>query len=256
MTTAASIGPKAARALLQTACARNRPAELHCECDNQSLVARLRLLRLDRDQICTDAPQFAFGTEVLARHQHVVIYLIVEGSRYTFRTRVANPRLLVELNAENRILGMGLQIPGRIETQQRRADYRVSVAGQDVPIRFRRVEGADGAPATDKEDGPFEGRVTNISAGGAGTIVDYAQHKSFALGQRYIVEFKLPGADEAFELDAEIRNFRDVPVNESHVVGLRFLPAVDPSTRSHFAQINRFVVAQQRRELQVRSNYK
>jgi c-di-GMP-binding flagellar brake protein YcgR len=247
MTTAALTGPKSVRSLLETVCSRNEPAEVHCEHDDDALVGRLRLLQLQSDLLCTDRPHFAIGSTTLARHQHVVIYFVNNGVRYMFRSRVARPRLYVALNADTRVAGMGLQIPSRILTQQRRSAFRVSVASKYLIVSFQPMDVSGEAQGE-----AFEGRITNVSSGGIGAVVEQQYWNSFALGQKFIIQFELPGVDDPFTFDVELRNFRKLTANPSYLIGVRFRPPADPRHRADIDRINHFVAAEERRQLRAR----
>ena len=244
-------GIKATRKLLEEVCQRNISAEMHCSHDAQQVTARIRLLTIQGRRIGTDRPRFIGVHSRLRRHQHAVVHFLYDGVRYMFRTRVIAPTVLVHLNARTRVIGTTLHVPDKILVQQRRAYFRISIAGRDTPIQLHLAGPAD-LTACPISAAPFVGRITNLSAGGLCMLVKHAHRARFALLERLWAQFTLPDVPDPFLVPIEVRNFRTPRNGDAHLVGARFLHCDSVDTRSQITRIHRFVVTQQRHRLQPR----
>ncbi len=246
-----AAGAKAVRRMLESACARNTSAELHCEGDEGRLTARLRLLAVESHQLLTDEAQFVGSATVLRQRQSVMIHFLYDGVRWAFRTQVSRPLLLVTLNNEFRVRGMALQLPDQIAEQQRRSDFRVSLAGRDIVANLHATAAGD-VRVCPVDAERFEGRLTNISAGGLGLLVSRNSRRSFALGELFYACFRLPDLDPECVLPVEVRNHRRVAESGATLVGVRFVSCDPAHTSTQLAQIQRFVAVEQRRLLRAR----
>jgi c-di-GMP-binding flagellar brake protein YcgR len=246
-----AAGTKAVRRLLQAACARNTSAELHCEGDEGSLTARLRLLRVESQQLLTDEARFSGNAPALRPRQPVVIYFLQDGVRWAFRSRVRAPQVVVSLNHDFRIRGMAFQVPDQVLEQQRRADFRVSLAGRDILAELRAAATGDITACPVHAD-RFAGRVTNISAGGLCLLVDPDVRSGFDLGELFYAHFRLPEEDEECLLPVEVRNHRRIASSGAILVGLRFVACSLAGTPIQLRRVQHFVAAEQRRLLRAR----
>ncbi len=244
-------GPKAVRRMLESACARNTSAELHCEGDDGRQTARMRLLSVESRYLLTDEARFIGSATVLRQRQAVMVHFMHDGVRWAFRTQVNRPLMLVTLNEEFRVRGMAFQLPSQITEQQRRSDFRVSLAGRDlVAVLHTTVPGDITACPVDAE--LFEGRMTNISAGGLCLLVSRQSRNSFSLGEVFYIVFRLPDLDRDCFLPVEVRNHRRVAGSDATLAGVRFISCNLAGTSPQLNLIQRFVAVEQRRLLRAR----
>jgi c-di-GMP-binding flagellar brake protein YcgR len=191
----------------------------------------------------------------LRTHQTVIIHFQLDGMRYGFRTRVLRHRLLIHLNADRRVVGMSVRIPQEICREQRRADFRVAVAGRGIEVRLYHADPPEYSPIDDE---PIVGRVADLSAGGVRVLVERGDHAPFKLGDAYCVALVLPESesesesDAPLELPAEVRHLRDLHDGATKLVGLQFVRLDAVETRPQIRRIHRFVAAEQRRQLRSR----
>jgi len=246
-----AAGAKAVRRMLESACARNTSAELHCEGDEGRLTAHMRLLAIESHHLITDEAQFVGSGTVLRQRQPVMIHFLYDGVRWAFRTQVSRPLLLVTLNEELRVRGMALQLPDQITEQQRRAEFRLSLAARDSVADLHTTAPGD-VTVCPLDAELFEGRLTNISVGGLCLLVSRQCRKSFFLGELFYACFRLPDLDQECVLPVEVRNHRRVAESGATLVGVRFV-ACDPAhTSAQLNLIQRFVAVEQRRLLRAR----
>ncbi|MFQ5490906.1 MAG: flagellar brake domain-containing protein, partial [Phycisphaerae bacterium] len=158
---------------LEQACSRNVAADLHVLHPEQGvLTARTRLLSLIEGHVYMDRPQSIGRPLDLRSDQPVDIHFLLTGTRYAFRTRITRPACYVRLNASQQVLGAAAALPDEVKIQQRRADFRISLAARgDISILIHGGTDADGGSC--RIDQPrVVGRLLNISAGGLGVRCD------------------------------------------------------------------------------------
>lgn len=247
MGVATGVKPEKRYSLLAEACHRNTAAELHFDCGEGGLVtARVRLLGLDRQQVLTDRPQSMGKLVVFKRRQPLLVYFPLGGVRYAFRSHVVRSQCLVQLNARQRVMGMAVAFPSEVREQQRRADFRLSLAGHGAMIAevHQGLPGDGGsAPIGAKR---FSARMVNISAGGVGLLIDARETRDWRLGDTFFVSFHLPDVEAEFQMMTEFRHYRRIHDGLSAVAGFRFIPWPLVSTKAQVRHILRFIAAQQR----------
>lgn len=241
------------RDMIDRACARDTPARLHfTDNSDEDHIARIRLIKLEDNEIYADAPLSADPKTSLSKRQPVIVHTRIEGSRYAFRTRVERVFTKVDLNAHKRITAITLALPNNITQQQRRQCFRVSVAGHaDIHVAFcATVPGQPDCCPINAEQ--FRGRMVNISAGGLCVIVPMSQRRRFGAGERLFVEFALPEIDEPFQLSVEVRRTKKVHEDTDTLLGLRFKTDLAWPARPLIQQITRFIANEERRQLRRR----
>ena len=239
------------REMVDRACARNAPAELHfaTTSSNEAHIARIRLIRIEGGELYADAPLSTDSQTTLSRRQRVIIHTMIDGTRYAFHTHVERVFTTVDLNAHKRISAITLAVPDSITQRQRRECFRISVAGHpDIPVAFcKALPDQPDCCALDAER--FSGRLVNVSVGGLCVIVPVSRRRRFCQGERFFVEFMLPAVDEPFCLSAEGRHFRKVHENTDTLIGLRFRTDIAWPTKPLIQAISRFVADEERRQL-------
>ncbi len=218
-------------AVLQEACDRNVPVELHYlnpAGSRQGLApdilhAQARLLAIDDEHVYLDSPQDIGKHVQIGRGRQVDAYFVFQGKIYKFRSTVTKVQCLVELNRKKRIVGMSLAAPRKVAEGQRREDHRVSLASQD-PIKVSLHE----APQDDPDSCPitarrFKGLAVNLSRGGISVRVDGNDRHRFVVGRYFYVSFRLPEDAEEMIFLAEARHSVEILRGAAGRVGFQFL---------------------------------
>ncbi|HRX85110.1 MAG TPA: PilZ domain-containing protein [Phycisphaerae bacterium] len=251
MQSGATLERSDVRAALADLCARNTTAEVHYGRGDDIQTARVRLLMLGEDVVCTDQPQNLESGVALHSGVSVRVFFSRGNERYVFDSRVVSLRRRVRLNAQHCVLGMALAIPASIRAEQRRRDFRVSLASQVVTCTAT-PESLEFEGACDLAAPILHGQLANVSARGAGVIFpDSVKHLVIA-GGRVFLAFFLPGEEEEFLVQADVRHVRPIPGRDTVIAGLRIAlheALGGLQTRSRLA---RFVVSEQRRKLRRR----
>jgi c-di-GMP-binding flagellar brake protein YcgR len=233
--------------LLEDACDRNLPVEIHHHTVNDELiVARSRILDLDEEFVFLDSMQ-SIGKRVSFRKDKLLtVYFFVNGVRHAFQTRVVQSEQIIELNERKRVLGVSVTRPSRIDERQRREDFRVSLACTGpVPIDFHEQPSLESnqCPINAKR---FKGVMVDVSRGGLAAIVDLSEHDLFKPGDLFFVTAILPYGIGETVLPVEVRQVRLVRDDSASRVGFRF-PAWEPRvTQPHRQRVAKFVVSLER----------
>ncbi len=236
--------------VLREACARNTPVELHLKQEDSGVItARVRLLMLDDGLIYIDRPQIVGGQIQLQPRQPVMVHLAVGGTRYAFRTRVKRAFCLVRLNAQQRVPGAALEMPTEMQQQQRRGDFRLSLAGQErviVTMHPGRTDDGGSAPVDARRS---SGWLANISASGVGIVADRTAGKVWKAGAHFFLSFRLPSIEAEFCVAAEFRHFRPIRSGLTVLGGFQFVPWAASQPDQYQKSITRFIASEQRRQL-------
>ncbi len=250
MGVATAVKPAARRGVLTEACNRNAAAELHFSGEEGDRVtARVRLLRLEQELVLTDRPQSMGKPVVLRPRQPVMVHFPLGGIRYAFRTQVVRCHCPVRLNATQQVAGIALAMPSEVLEQQRRSDFRLSLAGCETiqaEAHLGSLEGGGSAPIGALR---FSARPINLSAGGIGLLVDTRYARKWRLGNTFFVSFCLPDVKGEFRMLAQLRHERRIPERQATVAGFKFLPWPLVPLKVSVRKILKFTAAQQRRQL-------
>jgi c-di-GMP-binding flagellar brake protein YcgR len=235
---------------LRLACARNTSAEVHAEDPLAGMVSsRARLLNLDEQHVYLDQPQSIGQPVALTTGQVVTVYFLMNGTRHAFRSHVVRPRCYVRLNARQQVPGISVTMPARVGQQQRRADFRISLAsyqGSHALIHAGSAEGGGSAPVDALR---WTARMVNVSAGGLGVLAQKGPRPHWKIGGLFFLTFRLPEYDYDFVIMAELKHVRRIHGGHSTIAGFRFLPWHLGPVKSHARQITRFIAMAQRRQL-------
>ncbi|MEC9372290.1 MAG: PilZ domain-containing protein [Planctomycetota bacterium] len=210
-----------AAALLEEACARNVPLEIHRRSPNGSVpCARGRMIWLDENNIYIEQPQ-TIGREVrLAPNQHVDAFFSLHGEIYGFPSIMFDTDCTIRLNTAKTIRGMSLVRPAELRPGQRRSHYRVSLACQDpIPAIMHATaeETVDAAPWPYQ---PFSGTIVDASAGGFGVIISHAHARPLEIYDPLFIHFQVPGGTEPLLFLCEIRQIRPLRADLDDKLGL------------------------------------
>lgn len=238
-------------ALIEEACDRNAPIELQYESsDGELLVARTRLLGFDETHVYLDRPQ-SIGDDVrFRRGQRVEGYMLLHDVRYAFATVVEDLATLVEINATKRTVGMVLRRPATVRESQRRSHFRVAVLSEG-PITAA-VHAADpGHPGACPIDaGRAEATLLNLSAGGAGLLMERGQGGWISAGDHLFMTFQLPEEEEPICFLVDVRQCTMGADSSTRRVGVRIRAWPTPrSVERTRERLQRYITAVQRKRL-------
>lgn len=146
-------------------------------------------------------------------YQPVGICVHVEHSKYLFETTVS----AVDSG------GIEVDFPETAERMQRRAYERQPVPS-DLKVKslfWHRgyLDDSDKKPAEQY----WQGRLVNLSAGGAQIAVDMDQKEHFCSGQLLGVQFTPMSYQKPLLLESHVRYFIDEPEHHQFLVGVEFL---------------------------------
>ncbi len=220
---------------LQQACQRRSVAEIELEPQEGGLqLGRTRLIAWTDQALYIDRPNHDGIPLEIAPGTLTTLHFITGGERFSFRSRIIED-CNAPLGDGHSIPGFSLELPDQIYRDERRNDFRSSLAScAEVISTLVALDAAD----------TFQARIMNISAGGLAVIaVDLNGHK-LARGNQYGINFELPGIKRTFEFQTELRHLRNLS-GSGYVLGLKFLPASDAAQMRHaIRQISQFVSKQ------------
>ena len=214
MTTATENKPADWSAIVTDCEQRNGTVELQIDNDSRaSGTARSRLLRVEASgewllekPFSIHGPSFGTGTAIVG--------VIGSGTRRLgFRATVKHVELF-QLNSEKRVPVLRLSEPHHIHSAQRRAYYRVSAIGADVPVvklwTLNDPQAViDAERATESrhlgDDKPMPqlpvgdlitGSIFDISGNGISLLVDHKHVGTLSEQKHFWAELRLPGDPE------------------------------------------------------------
>lgn len=235
------------RKLLSEACERNRSAELHYQEGDTFRTGRARLLAIDQQEVWIDTPRFEGDDVRLAACTPLTVYFMHGGEHRAFRTEVSRRHALFQLNQTKQIDAMTLVLPSEIRTEQRRYNFRVSLARYDLPVDLHEACSAEpcAAPLGAIR---FSGRIVNISGGGCAVLTPTSKTPGLMVWDTLVLHFELPGHQQRVVLPAELRNIRSVGEGTQRVCGFRFVQTDTAQIRPAALAVERFVRAAEQRQ--------
>jgi c-di-GMP-binding flagellar brake protein YcgR len=250
MSAAATIEREDTVRVLRQACQRNTPAELHFPHEGAGLItARVRMLRIEEDQIYVDRPQAGGSPLSLDPGRSVTVHFLVGGTRYAFDSRIRRPHCLVQLNASQQIAGTALAIPAEVRQQQRRADFRLSLAGYEGVVAKIHAGVREGGGSCAIDARVVSARLVNISTGGLGVLLDTSATAGWRVGAVFFMSFSLPEVEVEFCMMTELRHLERIHEGASTVAGFIFLPWELCPLQPYARRISRFIATEQRKQL-------
>lgn len=153
-------------------------------CNGKWTQNTIKLLNLsEKELICEVSESNKHHLERLQINQPVGISLHLEHNKYIFDTTVT------AINMEGPVGTLRLDIPEQLEKMPRRAYERQPVpADIHVNVLFWHRGYADMSLPTPKEN-YWQGRLTNLSAGGAQVAIELAQQENFQKNQLIGLQF-------------------------------------------------------------------
>lgn len=224
--------------VLRLACRRHNPAEIEFEIDeDHRQFGRMRLLRCDDDSLYIDRPAHKGMALEIPSGTAIVVHFIYESERYAFHSRIQEDCMVRLRGTTSAVPGISLEMPDQIHRQERRTDYRVSLA------RFTDVSAQVRVDGCTHHTPCFVARLMNISAGGVAAILIDANGHGHSLhrGCRLAIEFDLPRVDRHFSFGASLCHLRRLE-GAGFIVGLRYLPEANAAEMRHAVrQLSQFV---------------
>ena len=248
----ASSDTTGVREFIADLCARNAAAEIHYETPrDKCATARVRMLAVENDMVLTDKPQNLDRDVELHAGRTVTVHVRCGDDRCAFDSRVIKSTTLVRLNNRQRVVGMTLALPSEVKSQQRRRDFRVSVAGNAIRCRLfhedERHERACSVYVTS-----VGATLANLASRGFAAAIEGPQSREFATGDRLFCSFDLPGDDVPIVIYGEVRHARLINRGDGCVLGVMTLDMPGWTQNRYGWRINRFIANEQRRKLKRR----
>jgi c-di-GMP-binding flagellar brake protein YcgR len=250
MPSATVIQSKQSTSVLEEACARNVSVEVHFEdADGAVTSARARLLGMTDELLYMDRPESGGQKASIRDGEQIKVYFLMSGKRYAFRASVAQARCSASLNATQRVTGIALSRPQEVTEEQRRADFRMSLAAYPGLTAMLHRGCAENGGSCKVDAQVFLVQLINISAGGLGTMVEAEVAGQWRSGETFFVVFELPETGQETVMLAELRHCRNVPGKRSVIAGFQFVHWEAAETKLSERHITRFIAEEQRRHL-------
>ncbi len=236
-----TLEPDQAEVVVATACGQHAPAEVRFLGPNASPLSwATRLLTTDPDGLHIERPVGPDGPVEPAKGQQARVTFNRDGRRYALEAAV-NGSGALRLDAKATVDALALTPPQRVCELQRRSEYRVPLWSSDpVMAHFEPLPISDAEETSLSE--PFHAELQNVSAGGVAALVNPSVRASLARGQHFMMEFFLPGCEDAFTFAVRVQHIRRLKHNDARLLGLKFAPGDDhEATRRSILQIRSFV---------------
>ena len=233
--------------ILDSACARNLPVEIHyTNSEDELVIARSRILAVDEENVFLDSPSSDAGSYSPERGQEISAFLLLNKQRLCFDTHVTKSRCFVDLNEQTKVAGFAVSRPKKVGEAQRRQDFRMSVASiSHIEVRMHGVLDSD----THKcpiDSVRFHGALVDISRGGICVTVDASQRQKFVTREQIFADFLLPQGHGEIVMLSELRHVKQILNGDANKIGLRFVPWNPQFTKPQIQTISRFCADLQR----------
>lgn len=214
--------------VLEQACARNVPVELHRRgSDGLHPVMRARLISLDATNLYLDSPQTIGLDQQLQNGEALIGYFDTADEMYTFDTAVVHAACRVRLNSEMTVPGLIVTRPARVTRGQRRSFFRRTVAGDGAIAVCAHVTDPARPDACPLDAHRLEGTLVDASEGGFGMNVVDDPARPVRLWDQLFVRFTLPGSNVETVLLCQVRQVRRLPRLGQVRLGMMALPWPD-----------------------------
>lgn len=214
--------------VLEHACARNVPVELHRRgSEGLHPVMKARLIATDQANLYLDSPQTIGLDAKLHDGEALVGYFDVGEEMYTFDTTVVHAHCRVRLNSEMTVPGLIVSRPARVTTGQRRSFFRRSVAGDSAISVVAHVTDPSHPDVCPINAQRLDGTLVDASEGGFGINIADDPSRPVKLWDQMFVRFTLPGSNVETLLLCQVRQVRHLPRVKQVRLGLMALPWPD-----------------------------
>jgi c-di-GMP-binding flagellar brake protein YcgR len=235
--------------LLEKACARNTPVELHYEqSDGQVISCRTRLLKLLSDRILVESPSQASEIPAIPAQGPIGVHLLLNGTRFEFVSAILDVGLKARLNRYTLVRAVALRRPTDIRESQRRSSYRITLAAKSLTVTLAPAH-REIPSACDARGPVIHARLADLSAGGCAVLVDRKHEDLLDVGQRLYLIFELPDEPEAFNMLVEVRHTQTVGASRSVKAGMAFVPWEGSNLKTESLRITRFIARIERKVL-------
>ncbi len=221
-----AIPTDAAAKTLADACARNATVELQYEHPGtkKRIVGKARMLQLEPDAVLTDMPKYATGDDPIPVGRPITAVLALDKGRFAFNTVIERTGVPVQLNEQQRLRGLALRRPNDVKPVQRRAHFRVQLAGFS-PVSVSLCSVHPSIPDACPIDGPYGvGTMFNLSAGGVAVVVDPGEHDAPKYGDGFYLSFALPDIDDEMCMLCTVTYVSPASSTGSVRIGCEFKP--------------------------------
>ena len=196
------------------------------------------LLSLESDGVLLAAPPDEHLAHV-ATGSRVDVSLEYNGECYAFSVQLCG------LESQEGVPGqvLRLSVPPRIDREQRRTDFRISLADIE-PIQAQVWDTLKPQPRVNTI-------LTNLSASGLGAIADWDPARQFHKNTPIRIEFKLPGEPELFTFIVRLVYSQSLSVDRTQfLTGWAFCPDDNPAVyQQNIRRLERFVAVREQTRL-------
>ncbi len=238
--------------LLAQACVRNTSVEIQLEdSSGQTKTWRTRLLFVKDERLIAEVPRLSRDNPIPLSRE-IDVYMLLGGIRYRFASVVEESGLKIALNEKVRVLGMKLKLPAEVLEDQRRANYRLSLAaGEPLLVSFC-LPHPSILHACEINTQVTIARIVNISAGGLAVLVDQQYARTFQTGTNLFGVFVLPDCQGTFTVLCKIRHTQKIEASASVRAGIAFCEWPGCNLKDDQLRIMRFIASHERQYLQRR----
>jgi c-di-GMP-binding flagellar brake protein YcgR len=235
--------------VLERACARNTPVELHYEQSNGQVISgRTRLLRLLNDRILAEAPSQAGELLAIPAHARIGVHLLLNGTRFEFVSAILDVGLKARLNRHTLVRAVALRRPTHIRESQRRSSYRITLAAKSLPVTLAPAHRS--IPLACDTRGPvIRATLANLSAGGLAILADGTDKHLLEVGRRLFSIFELPDEPDAFNMLVEVRHTQVIRAGSAVKAGMAFVPWEGSNLQTESHRITRLIARIERKVL-------
>ena len=204
-------------------CARQASADLCYEApDGTVITCRVRLLAVTPDELLADQPSYRGRDRRIPEGRPITVHVSQNGCRFQFDSVIQKARHPVQINKRTRVPGIVLRLPVSITESQRRGHYRVSLAAKDTIVVGLARSHPDVPGACPVNADVLQGRMVDLSTGGAAVLVDEAAGAKLQVGQLWFLTFGLPDVSDEFCMFSSIRHMRVIESSDSTRIGFVF----------------------------------
>lgn len=200
--------------VLTEACRENAPVIASFMVEGKWRILELKVAAFSDDSISFETE---FSCEKLKKELPVGICIHLGYFKYLFDSTVQ------ELQTQGRLNQLLLDLPDRVECVQRRMYHRQPVpAGMKVKVLFWH-RGYLNDSDTSPEELYWQGRLLNLSAGGAQFEIEIEQKDHFKVGQLLGIQFTPMSYQKPLLLESHVKYLKEQPDNAAFKIGVEFL---------------------------------
>lgn len=201
--------------MFQKACQEKAQASISFTCGGKWRVLNVRIREFSDDSLTMISEKETVDCKI---YQPVGICVQVGYYKYLFESTVQS------IEQENNTLKITLDYPEKVDQMQRRAFERREVpASLKVKALFWHRGYMNEENTEQPAEQYWQGRLLNLSAGGAQIVVDNEQSEYFHNGQIVGVQFTPMSYQKPLLLEGHIRYLMQDPDQQAFRVGVEFL---------------------------------